>query len=1006
MKVGGFTLLDVPTRMVSFLVMHKVPYTVTQPCGGWLLWTTCTVTLYKMIPRTENKTVMEQVTKCCDGYVQVGRYCALSVNRSGELIAKPGSCPTADGLHPTSEDCEWDMDCPGWQKCCQRLGHPRCNHPASQYTFLIDCQINRNGVTDKYFSSKGDSVQFLSLFSYCRDFALQCVTVQMPFQAGLYMCIVIQVQPIDMSVFADVDECVEPALHQCSAQADCNNTVGSYQCSCRQGYIDVDPTPPNITALTSSNVTGTSFCVYWSSQFLTNQTYRVVLSNGSQVIRSWETNQTMIEVRRLEPGVLYIVTITPCACGIQGDTLRISVKTDAQTLDATARLTNVNFTADLQNSSSQAYKNLTASIIEEVSTLQGLSSDRLYRISHKAYFIVSSTQASRFKVQKNKIKTQSQYIFLFVDFNECTSGENDCSQWASCSNTWASYTCECLDRFIDNNPERPGRACQGRDSFSNATLETMTPSPTPTIYSTVSTTSFSLMTPSTSDPALTTGTTTPGITKVIISTSEMVSTASTPTTTPAIPTTTTAIPTTTTAIPTTTTAIPTTTTAAPTTTPAIPTTTTAAPITTTAAPTTASTIPITTTAIPTPTTAAQKTTTAAPTTMAAAPTTTNAASTTTTTIPTTTNAAPITTTAAPITTTAAPTTTTAALTTTTAAPTTITTTATTTTNTPTTATTALTLTPATTVTKPTTTAIAPTRNATALRTMSVLGVISVQCRVAATTVTVARDFLLNSKIRESTLYLGLQDCGVNGGNGTHAQLTVAWNECATMLVQVTESMAECILFPPIPRYDMIKDVIAGLGSFQVTVQLMNGTVPLPHNYSLSAEEAVVVDVSLNTSSEQIKVVIDRCWATPTMNPADSHSYTFLENSCSLNAYTKVLMNGTSSTSRLSVQIFSFVNLDVIYLHCQVYICVQIGSDTCVPVSTSYSEKGKERAADTLEQEYDTVHIIGFSCLGVGLLLFFVVAFICLFYYQRNRIGHYNFTVKPKQENFTYLVFNT
>lgn len=67
---------------------------------------------------------------------------------------------------------------------------------------------------------------------------------------------------------------------------------------------------------------------------------------------------------------------------------------DAQTLDATARLTNVNFTADLQNSSSQAYKNLTASIIEEVSTLQGLSSDRLYRISHKAYFIVSSTQAS------------------------------------------------------------------------------------------------------------------------------------------------------------------------------------------------------------------------------------------------------------------------------------------------------------------------------------------------------------------------------------------------------------------------------------------------------------------------------------------------------------------------------------------------------------------------------------------------------------------------------------
>lgn len=79
------------------------------------------------------------------------------------------------------------------------------------------------------------------------------------------------------------------------------------------------------------------------------------------------------------------------------------------------------------------------------------------------------------------------------------------------------------------------------------------------------------------------------------------------------------------------------------------------------------------------------------------------------------------------------------------------------------------------------------------------------------------------------------------------------------------------------RYDMISDVITGSGSFQVTVQLMNGTVPLPNNYSLSREEAVVVDVSLNTSSEQIKVVINKCWATPTHNPEDTYSHIFLEN---------------------------------------------------------------------------------------------------------------------------------
>lgn len=171
------------------------------------------------------------------------------------------------------------------------------------------------------------------------------------------------------------------------------------------------------------------------------------------------------------------------------------------------------------------------------------------------------------------------------------------------------------------------------------------------------------------------------------------------------------------------------------------------------------------------------------------------------------------------------------------------------------------------------------------------------------------------------------------------------------------------------RYELFKDAIVGWGSFLVSVKLMNGTVALPHNYSLSPDEVVVVDVSLNTTLEQIKLVINRCWATPTQNPGDTYGYIFMENrsapshvlllflllillarnktrqmcvpvpglllrSCSLNTYTRVLTNGNSSTSRVSVQIFSFVDLSVIYLHCQVQICVQIGSDSCVPVSAS------------------------------------------------------------------------
>lgn len=65
------------TRNVTYLAVHKDPYTVTQLCGGWLPLKTCTVTRYRMTQRTEYKTVVEQATRCCDDYVQVGRYCAL-----------------------------------------------------------------------------------------------------------------------------------------------------------------------------------------------------------------------------------------------------------------------------------------------------------------------------------------------------------------------------------------------------------------------------------------------------------------------------------------------------------------------------------------------------------------------------------------------------------------------------------------------------------------------------------------------------------------------------------------------------------------------------------------------------------------------------------------------------------------------------------------------------------------------------------------------------------------
>ncbi|XP_034406436.1 uromodulin-like 1 [Cyclopterus lumpus] len=1098
------------TRNVSFLVMHAVPYTVMKPCGGWLHWKTCTVTLYRMTHQTERKTVMEQVIGCCSGYEQVGRYCARPVNRSDELTAKPGSCSTADGLCPRSEDCEWDMDCPGWQKCCRFL----CTDPTSSanysetggnqfnatvtvktdylqlmssergllnHTRLLQAMVTgalQSDVSVYYLSSQPVHPyrSATSLLIGC-NFALSLHNVTSKLHHLLK-----HIQEVTSVTVEDVDECAQSALRQCSLHADCNNTVGSYRCACNQGFIDVDPrnpgahctadvgatttteplltsltptktdplsmnstvepplqttecSPPRITNAWSANVTATSFRVYWSSRCQTVQTYQVVLRRRSEVVQSWMTNQTLVEMKDLQPGALYNVSITPCSCRSQGVALGISIKTDARTLDATARLTNIRFTDDLLNTSSQAYENLTESIMAEIyqtlsPEMKAMVDSGQVRIDIRSFspgsvvvnftivFAPSQSQdidnmstallhslmnSTKYTVDKNKTGTN--------DFNECASGENDCSHWATCTNAWASYTCSCRHGFIDNNPERPGRACQEIATAPPTNITDPTANITdPTANITDTTTNNTDTTTNITDPTtnITTNITAPptNITDPTTNITDPITNITAPTTNiTAPPTNITAPPTNITAPPTNITAPPTNITAPPT---------------NITDPTTNITDPITNITAPTTNITAQTTNITDPTTNITAP--------------------PITTTT-PITSTAV----------------------TTTTTTTATAMISKTSTSTITVASPTTTISAPVTPATFIRAAKnilMMGAISVQCRVAAITVTVAKDFLVSNKIREQTLYLGLRDCTVNGGNTSHAQLTVAWNECNTSLVHnETYYTTSVTLFNimdmytsdsgevEVPRirleapiictytksmlistdfgsmgYDIINDFITGSGLFQVTVQLTNGIMLLPKNHSLSSDETVVVEVSLNTSSEQMKVVINKCWATPTPTPTQNPKDTFLENSCSLNPYTNVLMNGNSSTSRVSVQIFSIVNLDVIYLHCLVHICVETGSDTCVPdcqtmqrtarssktIGTAVGSSGAllKLNDESLEQGIGTLYVAGLSCLGIGLTLFVIIGFVCIFYFHRNRIGHYNFSVKPKQETFTYIVFNT
>ncbi|XP_077403819.1 uromodulin-like 1 isoform X2 [Vanacampus margaritifer] len=1066
------------THTVTSLVLRRVPYTATKSCGGWLFWTACPVTLFRVVHQTEYRMMMEQVTRCCHGYIQVGSYCALSLNRSTEVMSKPGSCPTTDRSYSSVDDCDWDIDCPDWQKCCERSGHFLCNNltRSANYTenggYRFNAtvtvktdyqQLMNNGALLNHtrllqamvtgaLESVNFSVYYLAswpvhpyrtatslLIDFSFALSLHDVTSKLHF-------LLKHIQEVLAVTVEDVNECAHPALHQCSPLAQCSNTVGSYQCTCHGGYLDVDPSnpgthcaepnditmpstteapqccpfpinttspltagnntvvffnitennmtlpplntstafqtttyrsnnaidglpltttsssaSPGISRLQAANITGTSFCVYWPSLIPANQTYLVVLSEGSEVISIWATEQTTIELRELQPGVLYNVTVKLHTNESHGDVLYIAVKTDAQTLDATTRLTNIAFTDDLLNTSSQAYKNLTAGILDEI--YRSLSKDMKVMVDSgqvrieirnftpgsvvvdftvifspgQEQDIRNTSTVLLYSLRNSSIYTMDENNTSISDFDECVPEENDCSQWATCTNTWGSYTCSCRPDFMDTDPQRPGRTCQ-------ATMETTTLPSTPFTLSSASISSLSQITSTYPFPNTIGGTITAIPSVEIATTSPPPSTSISPATVNMVPTTTSV-----------------------------------APTTSISAPTTITIVQITTSTLSTTTIASRI-------------------------------IAPRTATSAELTTP------TIGATTSTRIPKTVSTS----TFEPTSSTISR--------TERTTPNTDATLKDTSQGMYSILDDISVDCTVTGITVTVAREFLAHNNIREGTLYLDNQACGVSGFNASHAQLIAEWNECVTISAQ-NESyyMASVTLFNAMETYmspngtleapklrlevpimctyrrsmlmsadfgsmgyDLIQDVITSSGMFQVTVQLMN--------------------------ADEIKVVIYSCWATPTQNPLDNKRFVFLDNRCALNVYTDVLMNGNSSKSRVSVQIFSFVDVSLIYLHCHVQICLQIGSDTCVPdcvqrtgwntIGRAFGSTGPLLKSEEVppESPNDRLQLIGLSILGIAVILFFIIGGVCLFYYQRNRIGHYNFTTKSKQVNITEIEF--
>ncbi|CAL8277908.1 unnamed protein product [Arctogadus glacialis] len=514
----------------------------------------------------EYKEVVREVTRCCHGFVHMGRYCVLPLNRTREFTTKPGFCPTAaEKSHDGCQTCVWDIDCPangGWRlnvtvtvktdyDVMMALDKGLLNHTQLLHT-MVSGALNSSDISVQYLSSCP-----VVPYRTATSLIIGCdATLSLDVTTAKLHRLLRDISEVTSVTVEDVDECAHTALRNCSPHAECNNTAASYHCSCRHGYTDVLPknagascevyqtptnatpcingqtgstsqspsatpgptvdppwwstsapttlqtsatsntsppppekmstcAPPKLTQLSSSHITGTSFCLSWSGLTQSNKTsYLVDLKEGSEIIIHLETNKTKVNMTDLDPGVLYSVTITPYACDAQGESHLLNVKTAAQNLKATAKVTNVNFTDEFLNSSSQAYFNFSKSIKEEIykslsSELKELVDSGKVRIEITSlsqgsvvvnFSIVYDASVTKLNVSSAVLGSLLNSTRYSVDENsnsvsdvdECASGQNDpCSQNATCNNTWGSYTCVCNDGFEDMDSDWPGRVCGG-----------------------------------------------------------------------------------------------------------------------------------------------------------------------------------------------------------------------------------------------------------------------------------------------------------------------------------------------------------------------------------------------------------------------------------------------------------------------------------------------------------------------------------------------------------------
>lgn len=113
-------------------------------------------------------------------------------------------------------------------------------------------------------------------------------------------------------------------------------------------------------------------------------------------------------------------------------------------------------------------------------------------------------------------------------------------------------------------------------------------------------------------------------------------------------------------------------------------------------------------------------------------------------------------------------------------------------------------------------------------------------------------------------------------------------------------------------------------------------------------ENIFLQVKVQTNASGLSLLLDNCRATPTPDPNDTVSHTLIKDGCPVDKYLNY-KNSDSAYQRFSFSAFQIENAQVMYLHCEVYVCAKDTNSSRCAEGCIQGSGGSRRRRDETNQ---------------------------------------------------------